>query len=150
MNASCKREKKKAVDERACMPAGGKERTGGIHSPKRWKVCYGMGNLMTSWGEWTWGHGGTAPIQRPVHFALLTLPSHQHRDARNPSPPLPAQSTLQARRHTPQFCFLIKRHFQMLLRKWISTNKLMRIMDATDRMRTHGKQFKVTAKENTF
>lgn len=27
---------------------------------------------------------------------------------------------------------------------------LTRIMDATDRMQTHGKEFKVTVKENTF
>lgn len=64
-------------------------------------------------------------------------------------PYLPSPLCRQRDKH-PNSVFLMKRHFQMLLRKWISMNEPMRIMDATDRMRTHGKQFKVTAKENTF
>lgn len=162
MNTSCKREKKKAVDERGCMPARGKERTGGIHSPKHWKACYGIGNLTgdprgvgedypmalspQDLGAWR----NSARTEACSHcIAHTPIPPAQRRQEPFSSPTCPVFS-VQAKRQTPQFCTLLKRHFQMLLRKRISTNKPMRIMDATDRTRTHGKQFKVTAKENTF
>lgn len=68
----------------------------------------------------------------------------------NPSPCLPAQSFIcrqEEKSPNPASC---QRDISRCYRECISMKTLRRIMDATDRMRTHGKQFKVTVKENTF